>query len=364
MNTTLSIVVWLTIAPIAGAMDPSDHQVGAKERKQPRHAYYFYTAAISEEDDATRMKLFTRAIQLDPNLYRAYYNRGVLYARKDDRKRASADFAKATQLNPNYMYAHYNLACILALDNLRDQALTSLEHAFKNGYRKFDKVKQDKDLSSVASLPAFARLVTRYEELEKETPPTPIQQMQTGTRNQRVEILIAEIEKPTAGAQTLADWAMYEPDPAVRTLAMQLWKALDRKQSRQRLASGLYDVNGYVRKAAANALVSYGKDVADTVRPILADKDLGVAFYAMQILAAVDDRDSAGAIVPYLKADDTNIRIIAAQSLAKLKAVSALPHLKAALDKLPEDRRDREFYQASLRKAIATLEKLDPKNCK
>ena len=51
------------------------------------------------KDDFDRaIAAYTAAIQLDPNFADAYYNRGVVYSRKGDKREAEADFAHARRL--------------------------------------------------------------------------------------------------------------------------------------------------------------------------------------------------------------------------------------------------------------------------
>ena len=49
-----------------------------------------------------------RAIELDPNDAKVYYNRGITYGKKGEFDRAIEDFTKAIDLNPNYADAYYN----------------------------------------------------------------------------------------------------------------------------------------------------------------------------------------------------------------------------------------------------------------
>ena len=118
--------------------------------------------ALAADDKKTRMTLLTKAIELDPNLARAYYNRGVLYMDEGTLPQARADFEKAIELNENFIFAHYNLACVYSLESRPDEALASLETALLKGYQKFDKISDDPDLKNLADKPAFAALIAKY----------------------------------------------------------------------------------------------------------------------------------------------------------------------------------------------------------
>jgi HEAT repeat protein len=157
---------------------------------------------------------------------------------------------------------------------------------------------------------------------------------------------------------------MHEPDHELRVLSMDLWRRLDVPQARSALVRGLYDANGYVSKAAGAALIGYGKDIEPLILWALEDKGTQGPFYAMQVLATVGAPKAAAGIVPLLRDDDPKVRITAAGSLARLRAVFALPQIQAALENLPKDRARQEFYKAALGRAIAELKKLKEKGDK
>lgn len=71
--------------------------------------------------------------QKDPALAaeRAYYNRGVAYAKEGEHGRALADFDKALLLNPNYCYAHNMRGEIQAKRSQFEDALASFEQVLK-----------------------------------------------------------------------------------------------------------------------------------------------------------------------------------------------------------------------------------------
>jgi len=66
---------------------------------------------------------------------------------------------KLVKLQPANATAHYNLACSLALSKRKADALRSLRHAIKLGYRDFDWMQQDPDLDDLKKHPAFAELL-------------------------------------------------------------------------------------------------------------------------------------------------------------------------------------------------------------
>jgi tetratricopeptide (TPR) repeat protein len=69
---------------------------------------------LSEADrefaQQTAIANYTEAIRLDPKSAEAYFNRGRLYAKKDDDDKAIADYTKATQIKPDYVEAYVRRA--------------------------------------------------------------------------------------------------------------------------------------------------------------------------------------------------------------------------------------------------------------
>ena len=59
-------------------------------------------------DRENAIKFYNEAIELNPNLYQAYYNRGLAYSVLRQYERAIQDYSKAIELNPNYFNAYNN----------------------------------------------------------------------------------------------------------------------------------------------------------------------------------------------------------------------------------------------------------------
>ena len=64
---------------------------------------------------------YDRAIELDPNVAAAYYNRGHSYSDLGQYQRAIEDFDKAIELDPNYAEARTH----------RERALRALDESAK-----------------------------------------------------------------------------------------------------------------------------------------------------------------------------------------------------------------------------------------
>ena len=79
----------------------------------------FADQAARQSEDSVRadfesdaLEDFNRAVQLDPNRWKSYHNRGVSYAMMGQYEAALADFDRTIQLNRDYVNAWYNRAGI------------------------------------------------------------------------------------------------------------------------------------------------------------------------------------------------------------------------------------------------------------
>ena len=52
---------------------------------------------------------FTKAIEMNPRYYQAYYNRGIVYGNKGQYDQAISDYNKAIEINPRFAQAYYNM---------------------------------------------------------------------------------------------------------------------------------------------------------------------------------------------------------------------------------------------------------------
>ncbi|MFL9455178.1 tetratricopeptide repeat protein [Tolypothrix campylonemoides VB511288_2] len=75
---------------------------------------------------------FSTALRLDPNNYRAYYNRGCVCGRSGDNKSAIADFTASLKLQPNNASAHFNRGVAYDLLGYKQAAITDLQKAADN----------------------------------------------------------------------------------------------------------------------------------------------------------------------------------------------------------------------------------------
>jgi len=98
----------------------TDHKKEALDLliKIPRHeqseeTYLLMSNIYSEQGNLkSAITFLNRAISVNPNSFRAYYNLGIIYQKKNDPKGAIESYKKAIWRNRTFPYAYYNLGCV------------------------------------------------------------------------------------------------------------------------------------------------------------------------------------------------------------------------------------------------------------
>ncbi|MBN2035128.1 MAG: tetratricopeptide repeat protein [Chitinispirillaceae bacterium] len=91
--------------------------------------------ALDQNDDATAMACFDKAIKLFPDYSDAINNRGVVKFRKGDIGGASAIWKKLASRDPDYAIVSYNLSLVYLHERDRDAAVRLLQRALKANKR-------------------------------------------------------------------------------------------------------------------------------------------------------------------------------------------------------------------------------------
>jgi tetratricopeptide (TPR) repeat protein len=69
---------------------------------------------------------------------------------------------KAIQLNPSNGRTYYRLACSYALNNQAADAVSYLKQAFEKGFKNYDVLINDPDLSNLKDNKEFQALIEKY----------------------------------------------------------------------------------------------------------------------------------------------------------------------------------------------------------
>ncbi len=129
-----------------------------------RTAYDYFIMAFEEENLEDKIRLYSKAIELNPDYSEAYNNRGVAYRKKGEYDRAILDFDKAIELNPDGVLAYFNKACALAMKGKKEEALDNLEIAANKGYKDIKLARTARDLDSLRDDPQFEVIMKKIEE--------------------------------------------------------------------------------------------------------------------------------------------------------------------------------------------------------
>jgi len=100
-------------------------------------------------------------VQKNPDFLPALRLLGDLYTKKGSFEKGLHVDEHLSLLQPQDPFIYYNLACSYSLLNQTDKAFRSIKLAIKCGYRDFDYLKQDNDLTNLRNDNRFQRYFLR-----------------------------------------------------------------------------------------------------------------------------------------------------------------------------------------------------------
>jgi tetratricopeptide (TPR) repeat protein len=116
-------------------------------------------ASTNRLDEA--IQEFSAAIQLDPQYAAADGNRGVAYIQQKKYNKALEDLKEAVKRDPDNPVALYNLTVVHTLQKNLDLALDTLDRALEKGFKNYDALRHDGDLTELRKHPEFRKLLER-----------------------------------------------------------------------------------------------------------------------------------------------------------------------------------------------------------
>lgn len=174
----------------------ADYTVSMEE--DPSSGYEYYAIGWSYElmgNKEKALEYFNQGIDIDKSYAYLFVSRGDLLKEKGEINAAKVDYEKVLEIDnevedgscrhyallglgkedeaiewinkiidscPNDGGSYYDKACLCARMGRTDDALTSLETAFKKGYRRFAHLEHDQDMESLRNLPKYKALVEEY----------------------------------------------------------------------------------------------------------------------------------------------------------------------------------------------------------
>jgi tetratricopeptide (TPR) repeat protein len=121
----LSLLVMLLAFSLSGCLESFDAE--AEEHFWQGIEY------IRQGDNDAAMDEFTRAIELDPGYYYAYYNRARVYYESGELESCIAEYSKAIELNPDNVYWTIERGLIYLELGEREKAILDLERSQELG---------------------------------------------------------------------------------------------------------------------------------------------------------------------------------------------------------------------------------------
>lgn len=109
-------------------------------------------------------------VRRKPDFVSALRLLGDLYTKKGLLEKGLFIDEYLSQLQPKDPFIYYNLACSYSLLNQTDKAFRSIKLAIKCGYRDFDYLSQDNDLTNLKNDNRFQKYFSRIQQKIKREP--------------------------------------------------------------------------------------------------------------------------------------------------------------------------------------------------
>ncbi len=138
----------------------ADEKISVKKDSAESNKLYAEALRKHQEGKLEEAKdLYKKVIAIDPANAEALNNLGVIYMKKRVYKWAIIRLNDALKIKYDYPDAHYNLACIYAQNNDLSRSISYLKNAVGFNPQVRQWALKDKDLSVLADLPEFKKLL-------------------------------------------------------------------------------------------------------------------------------------------------------------------------------------------------------------
>ncbi|MEX2669302.1 TPR end-of-group domain-containing protein [Candidatus Uabimicrobium amorphum] len=326
-------------------------------------AHFFYTYGshcYSQKNYSEAIQNYSAALKFAPNHCWTLHRLGNCYLVTKKYEKAKNFYLQATNTDNPPLFSYYNLGCIYALQNDKKNALIYLEKTIQKGYTKLEKLEVDSDWSSIRTENKYQQIIQDAKKIK--TQHSLIEEYQNSGYQNKMRILQESISKNFPKKLDLAILTLNETYEGYRVASIALLSSLSPKESSEYLIVALFDANGYVKKAAANAIVKSAINVQQQLISILQKPNSPATPYVIQILGHINSTNSIDILIPYLKDEDPFICISTVDSLVRLKAISAIPVLEQISQQMKNAKTpQKEFYQIKIQHAISYLQKLKHK---
>ena len=105
---------------------------------------------------------YKKAIAIDSTSVNDYSKLGYVYILQKDFKNGFLNLQKALNLSPADPWNYYNLACASSLAGETDKGLEYLKQALEKGFKDYEHIQKDEDISNLRKMPEFSGLMKQY----------------------------------------------------------------------------------------------------------------------------------------------------------------------------------------------------------
>lgn len=213
-----------------GEYDKAIEDYTKMQEVNPTSGYYYYAIGWCHElkgDKKKALELYNEGIDLDKTYAYLLLSRADILMGNGEKEQAAADYENVLELdneaeegscrhfalaglgrndeavewmekiiadNPYDSGRYYDMACLLCRIGRTDEALASLEEAFKHGFRRFAHLEHDDDMDPIRNLPEYKELVNRYRQMD------PAAVMEEASKEDSKDVTISEVSvKKMAG---------------------------------------------------------------------------------------------------------------------------------------------------------------------
>jgi len=141
LNKFLSISLDKVLHPVLHPVSPKIQKIVNKQKRAVAEqapvdekilsAQEWFERAYKSKPSEDQIRLYTKAIELDPKFSFAYNNRGISYAELEQYQRAIEDYNQAIKLNPDFATAYVNRGISYSELKQYEKAFEDYNQAFK-----------------------------------------------------------------------------------------------------------------------------------------------------------------------------------------------------------------------------------------
>jgi len=146
----------------------NDREAQQNAQRHLDQAFSYIGSLETASTDQQREKLasnaeveLSKALEYQPDNFRALLNRGVLYVSMGKLNKAEIDYRAAADLSPLDADLNYNLACLYSLTERSDLALDALDISLQQGFDDLSRLRGDPDLDNVREQKEFVEILER-----------------------------------------------------------------------------------------------------------------------------------------------------------------------------------------------------------